>query len=71
MFPDTVALAPLVTVMPFWAITSVLPLPTIVLPVIVLTDPTPFTEIPVFWKSLIRFEVAVTLPESVPIATPF
>src|SRR5262245_37889216 len=49
VLPVRVAPAPLLTWMPFWAITVWGPAPVTVFPLIVAIEPVPFTTIPVFW----------------------
>jgi hypothetical protein len=49
VFPVTVAKAPSLTWIPFWAIAIVEPAPVTVFPVIVPIEPAPRTVIPFFW----------------------
>ena len=49
LFPETVATAPRLICIPFWATTFVGPTPVIVFPVIVAAEPALSTMIPVFW----------------------
>ena len=49
VLPETVAVAPRLIWIPFWAITVVGPTPVIVFPVIVAAEPKPSTTIPPFW----------------------